>query len=267
MRVASPIAAHEKREKVLAWNPSKSAFRASPAPRGHRPPSGGKFELLLPRARRKHVIWAPLGELRALIEVRMHELLSLPRSARRADGDETRSRAKSGEAGDWADRNAAFCCSFCSRRSHLTHATGHFSPAASGRSFISPLVFLAQGAPKQSARNQGAPRFSDTVVCLRSDCPSFPPAAPHQQQLQGSRARAGGAAVKERQQEEGGAAGRRRGNSRGSSSRGRGSRGSRGSSSRGSRGRGRGSSSDRNAPAASSHRTQGQLQQSSSQTS
>ena len=238
--------------------------------------------MLLPRARRKHVIWAPLGELRALIEVRMHELLSLPRSARRADGDETRSRAKSGEAGDWADRNAAFCCSFCSRRSHLTHATGHFSPAASGRSFISPLVFLAQGAPKQSARNQGAPRFSDTVVCLRSDCPSFPPAAPHQQQLQGSRARAGGAAVKERQQEEGGAAGRRRGNSRGSSSRGRGSRGrgsrgsssrgrgsrgSRGSSSRGSRGRGRGSSSDRNAPAASSHRTQGQLQQSSSQTS
>ena len=99
---------------------------------------------------------------------------------------------------------------------HFVHAnrtsrtpTGHFSPAASGRSFISPLVFLAQGAPKQSARNQGAPRFSDTVVCLRSDCPSFPPAAPHQQQLQGSRARAGGAAVKERQQEEGGAAGRR----------------------------------------------------------
>ena len=93
--------------------------------------------------------------------------LWLPRSARRADGDETRSRAKSGEAGDWADRNAAFCCSFCSRRSHLTHVTGHFSPVASGRSFISPLVFLAQGAPKQSARNQGAPRFSDTVVCLR----------------------------------------------------------------------------------------------------
>ena len=26
----------------------KSAFRASPAPRGHRPPSGGKFELLPP---------------------------------------------------------------------------------------------------------------------------------------------------------------------------------------------------------------------------
>ena len=47
--------------------------------------------------RRKHVIWAPLGELRALVEVRMHELLWLPRSARRADGDETRSRAKSGE--------------------------------------------------------------------------------------------------------------------------------------------------------------------------
>ena len=90
----------------------------------------------------------------------------------------------------------------------------------------------------------------------------------------------GGAAVKERQQEEGEAAGRRRGSSRGRGSRGsRGSssrgRGSRGSSSRGSRGRGsssrgsrgRGSSSDRNAPAASSHRTQGQLQQSSSQTS
>ena len=195
-----------------------------------------KIELLSPRERRKGVISAPLGELRAAVLLRTNELLWLPRSARRADGDETRSRAKSGEAGDWADRNAAFCCSFCSRKSHLTHVTGHFSPAASGRSFISPLVFLAQGAPKQSARNQGAPRFSDTVVCLRSDCPSFPPAAPHQQQLQGSRARAGGAAVKERQQEEGGAAGRRRGNSRGSSSRGRGSRG------RGSRGS-RGSSS------------------------
>ena len=145
----------------------KSAFRASPAPRGHRPPSGGKFELLQPRARRKGVLWAPLDELRAPVLLSTNELLWLPRSARRADGDETRSRAKSGEAGDWADRNAAFCCSFCSRRSHLTHATGHFSPAASGRSFISPLVFLAQGAPKQSARNQGAPRFSDTVVCLR----------------------------------------------------------------------------------------------------
>ena len=147
--------------------------------------------------------WAPLDELRAPVLLSTNELLWLPRSARRADGDETRSRAKSGEAGDWADRNAAFCCSFCSRRSHLTHATGHFSPAASGRSFISPLVFLAQGAPKQSARNQGAPRFSDTVVCLRSDCPSFPAAAPDQQQLQGCRARAGGAAVKERQHGEG----------------------------------------------------------------
>ena len=167
MRAGRPISAHEKRENVPLWNPSKSAFRASPAPRGHRPPSGGKFELLQPRARRKGVLWAPLDELRAPVLLSTNELLWLPRSARRADGDETRSRAKSGEAGDWADRNAAFCCSFCSRRSHLTHATGHFSPAASGRSFISPLVFLAQGAPKQSARNQGAPRFSDTVVCLR----------------------------------------------------------------------------------------------------
>ena len=82
----------------------------------------------------------------------------------------------------------------------------------------------------------------------------------------------GGAAVKERQQDEGEAAGRRRGSSRGRGSRGsRGSssrgRGSRGSSSRGRGSRGRGSSSDCNAPAASSHRAQGQLQQSSSQTS
>ena len=126
-----------------------------------------KNELLSPRERRKGVLSAPLGEPRAAVLLRTNELLWLPTSARHADGDETRSRAKSGEAGDWADRNAAFCCSFCSRRSHLTHAIGHFSPAASGRSFISPLVFLAQGAPKQSARNQGAPRFSDTVVCLR----------------------------------------------------------------------------------------------------
>ena len=203
MRVTTPISAHEKQKNVPLWKASKISI--PPFCSSSRTSAAQRRENRVPSAavRRKHVIWAPLGELRALVEVRMHELLWLPRSARRADGDETRSRAKSGEAGDWADRNAAFCCSFCSRRSHLTHATGHFSPAASGRSFISPLVFLAQGAPKQSARNQGAPRFSDTVVCLRSDCPSFPPAAPHQQQLQGSRARAGGAAVKERQQGEG----------------------------------------------------------------
>ena len=167
MRVRSPIAAHEKREKALAWNPSKSSIPCFSS--SSRTSAAQRREIRVASAavRQKGVLWPPLGELRALVEVRMHELLWVPRSARRADGDETRSRAKSGEAGDWADRNAAFCCSFCSRRSHLTHATGHFSPAASGRSFISPLVFLAQGAPKQSARNQGAPRFSDTVVCLR----------------------------------------------------------------------------------------------------
>ena len=167
MRGLAPISAHEKREKAPLLKAPKSASPICSS--SSRTSAAQRRENRVPSAavRRKHVIWAPLGELRALVEVRMHELLWLPRSARRADGDETRSRAKSGEAGDWADRNAAFCCSFCSRRSHLTHATGHFSPAASGRSFISPLVFLAQGAPKQSARNQGAPRFSDTVVCLR----------------------------------------------------------------------------------------------------
>ena len=58
----------------------KSAFRASPAPRGHRPPSGGKFELLQPRARRKGVLWAPLDELRAPVLLSTNELLWLPRS-------------------------------------------------------------------------------------------------------------------------------------------------------------------------------------------
>ena len=66
-----------------------------------------KNELLSPRERRKGVISAPLGELRAAVLLRTNELLWLTRSARHADGDETRSRAKSGEAGDWADRNAA----------------------------------------------------------------------------------------------------------------------------------------------------------------
>ena len=95
-----PIAAHEKRENVPLWNPSKSTFRASPAPRGHRPPSGGKFELLQPRARRKHVISAPRRELRTPVLLTTKQLLWLPRSARRADGAERRSRAARGEAGD-----------------------------------------------------------------------------------------------------------------------------------------------------------------------
>ena len=80
MRGLPPISAHEKREKVPLWNPSKSTFRASPAPRGHRPPSGGKFELLQPRARRKGVLWAPLDELRAPVLLSTNELLWLPRS-------------------------------------------------------------------------------------------------------------------------------------------------------------------------------------------
>ena len=74
------------------------AFRASP--RGHRPPSGGKFELLQPRARRKHVISAPRRELRTPVLLTTKQLLWLPRSARRADGAERRSRAARGEAGD-----------------------------------------------------------------------------------------------------------------------------------------------------------------------
>ena len=40
-----------RKKNVPLWNPSKSTFSASPAPRGHRLPSGGKFELLQPRAR------------------------------------------------------------------------------------------------------------------------------------------------------------------------------------------------------------------------
>ena len=135
-------------------------------------------------------------------------------------------------------------------------------PQAAGPSF--PLLSFWPKARRNKAPETKERRGSRTLlsVCAKTAF-ACPPAAPDQQQMQGRAAGAGGAAVKERQQEEGEAAGRRRG-----SSRGRGSRGSRGSSSRGSRGsRGRGSSSDRNAPAASSHRTQGQLQQSSSQTS
>ena len=142
-------------------------------------------------------------------------------------------------------------------------------PQAAGPSF--PLLSFWPKARRNKAPETKERRGSRTLlsVCAKTAL-ACPPAAPDQQQMQGIAAGAGGAAVKERQQEEGEAAGRRRGSSRGRGSRGsRGSssrgRGSRGSSSRGSRGRG--SSSDRNAPAASSHRTQGQLQQSSSQTS
>ena len=56
-----------------------------------------KNELLSPRERRKGVLSAPLGEPRAAVLLRTNELLWLPTSARHADGDETRSRAKSGE--------------------------------------------------------------------------------------------------------------------------------------------------------------------------
>ena len=142
-------------------------------------------------------------------------------------------------------------------------------PQVAGPSF--PFLSFWPKARRNKAPETKERRGSRTLL---SDCAktalACPPAAPDQQQMQGRAVGAGGAAVKERQQEEGEAAGRRRGRrgrrgsrgSRGSSSRGRGSRGR---SSRGSRGRG--SSSDCNAPAASSHRAQGQLQQSSSQTS
>ena len=142
-------------------------------------------------------------------------------------------------------------------------------PQAAGPSF--PLLSFWPKARRNKAPETKERRGSRTLlsVCAKTAL-ACPPAAPDQQQMQGRAAGAGGAAVKERQQEEGEAAGRRRGSrgsrgsrdSRDSSS----SRDSRGSSSRGSRGSSS-SSSDRNAPAASSHRTQGQLQQSSSQTS
>ena len=226
--------------------------------------------MLQPRARRKGVLWAPLDELRAPVLLSTNELLWLPRSARRADGDETRSRAKSGEAGDWADRNRLSAAHFVhgDRTSRTPQAIFRL-PQAAGPSF--PLLSFWPKARRNKAPETKERRGSRTLlsVCAKTAL-ACPPAAPDQQQMQGRAAGAGGAAVKERQQEEGEAAGRRRGSSRGRGSRGsRGSssrgRGSRGSSSRGSRGRG--SSSDRNAPAASSHRTQGQLQQSSSQTS
>ena len=97
---AAPSQPTRSGERHSPWNPSKSTFRASPAPRGHRPPSGGKFELLQPRARRKHVISAPRRELRTPVLLTTKQLLWLPRSARRADGAERRSRAARGEAGD-----------------------------------------------------------------------------------------------------------------------------------------------------------------------
>ena len=170
--------------------------------------------------------------------------------------------------GDWIP---TFCCSFCSHRSHLRQAQAIFRlPQAAGPSF--PLLSFWPKARRNKAPETKERRGSRTLlsVCAKTAL-ACPPAAPDQQQMQGRAAGAGGAAVKERQQEEGEAAGRRRGSSRGRGSRGsRGSssrgRGSRGSSSRGRGSRGRGSSSDCNAPAATGHRAQGQLQQSSSQT-
>ena len=128
------------------------AFRASPAPRGHRPPSGGKFELLQPRARRKGVLWAPLDELRAPVLLSTNELLWLPRSARRADGDETRSRAKSGEqvVEQIGTRLSAAHFVHADRSYQTLEAKIRLRQAAG--LFRSPLLFLAQGAPKQSPR-------------------------------------------------------------------------------------------------------------------
>ena len=126
-----------------------------------------KNELLSPRERRKGVISAPLGELRAAVLLRTNELLWLPRSARRGDGDETRSRATSGEAGGWADRNATFCCSFCARRSLLPDARGENSPAASRRALQIPSSLFGPRRAKTKPQNQPAPLMSDTFVCLR----------------------------------------------------------------------------------------------------
>ena len=152
MRVASPIAAHEKREKAPLWKAPKSASPICSS--SSRTSAAQRRENRVPSAavRRKHVIWAPLGELRALVEVRMHELLWLPRSARRADGDETRSRAKSGEqvVEQIGTRLSA---------AHFVHADRSYQTLgakirlrqAAGL-FRSPLLFLAQGAPKQSPR-------------------------------------------------------------------------------------------------------------------
>ena len=111
-----------------------------------------EIELLPPRSRRKGVLWAPLGELRAPVLLRTNELLWLPRSARRADGDETRSRAKSGEqvVEQIGTRLSAAHFVHADRSYQTLEAKIRLRQAAG--LFRSPLLFLAQGAPKQSPR-------------------------------------------------------------------------------------------------------------------
>ena len=152
MRGLPPISAHEKRENVPLWKAPKSASPICSSSSRTSAAQRSEIELLPPRSRRKGVLWAPRAELRAPVLLRTNELLWLPRSARRADGDETRSRAKSGEqvVEQIGTRLSA---------AHFVHADRSYQTLgakirlrqAAGL-FRSPLLFLAQGAPKQSPR-------------------------------------------------------------------------------------------------------------------
>ena len=197
---AAPHPSPQKREKALAWNPSKSTFRASPAPRGHRPPSGGKFELLQPRARRKGVLWAPLDELRAPVLLSTNELLWLPRSP---DPRPAMGRAEKATRTSPVSEQVRSRC-FCAHFFHSNRAIA----------LLMPKIRLPQ-----AAEGLLIPSCLFGPGRAETKRPSFLPFHPSSSTRSAAtagrgRARAGGAAVI------GAAAGRRRGNSRGSSSRG-----------------------------------------------
>ena len=178
MRVATPIAAHEKRERHSPGTLPNQAFRASPAPRGHRPPSGGKFELLQPRARRKGVLWAPLDELRAPVLLSTNELLWLPRSPDPRPAMGRAEKATRTSPVSEQVRSRCFCAHFLHSNRAVAVAHAKNSAAASGRGPSNPLLSFW---PR--ARRNKAP-FLLVFATLLSFCPSFPAAAPDQQQLQ-----------------------------------------------------------------------------------
>ena len=134
------------------------AFRASPAPRGHRPPTGGKNKFLPPRARRKGVLWAPLDELRAPVLLSTNELLWLPRSP---DPRPAMGRAEKATRTSPVSEQVRSRC-FCAHFLHSNRAVALLMPQirlpqAAGPSF--PLLsFLAK------ARRNKAPETRSAAV-------------------------------------------------------------------------------------------------------
>ena len=178
MRVASPIAAHEKREKAPLWKAPKSASPICSSSSRTSAAQRSEIELLPPRSRRKGVLWAPLDELRAPVLLSTNELLWLPRSPDPRPAMGRAEKATRTSPVSEQVRSRCFCAHFLHSNRAVAVAHAKNSAAASGRGPSNPLLSFW---PR--ARRNKAP-FLLVFAALLSFCPSFPAAAPDQQQLQ-----------------------------------------------------------------------------------